>query len=139
MLAFEEVFLWSVFLSFVVAVIYRVLTKPAEIRKIKEDLKYFKDEANKAQKAGNTKKAQELMNEMMKQSSKQLRASMKPMFATLIIFALILGYLATTYKDLVVNLPFSVPFIGMELNWLGWYIIAAMPFTWIFRKALGVE
>ena len=139
MLPFQEVFIWSICLSFLVAVIYRVLTKPAEIRKIKEDMKHFKKEASKAQKAGDVKKSQEFMNEMMKQSSKQMKASMKPMFATLIIFALILGHLATTYADLVVNLPFYVPFIGTQLTWLYWYILATMPFTWIFRKALGVE
>jgi len=37
-----------------------------------------------------------------------------------------------------VKLPISVPFIGDELNWLGFYILIAMPLTWIFRKMLGV-
>lgn len=37
-----------------------------------------------------------------------------------------------------VDLPFSAPLVGDELNWLGFYIIIAMPLTYIFRKLLGV-
>mgnify|MGYP006270059653 CR=1 FL=1 len=37
-----------------------------------------------------------------------------------------------------VELPFSIPLAGSALNWLGFYIIIAMPLTFIFRKMLGV-
>lgn len=37
-----------------------------------------------------------------------------------------------------VELPFSIPLAGNALNWLGFYIIIAMPLTFIFRKMLGV-
>ncbi len=37
-----------------------------------------------------------------------------------------------------VDLPFSIPFAGGALNWLGFYILIAMPLTFIFRKMLGV-
>ncbi len=37
-----------------------------------------------------------------------------------------------------VDLPFAIPFAGGALNWLGFYIIIAMPLTFIFRKMLGV-
>lgn len=37
-----------------------------------------------------------------------------------------------------VPLPFSLPIIGDELNWLGFYILLAMPLTFAFRKALGI-
>jgi len=38
-----------------------------------------------------------------------------------------------------VALPFSIPFIGPALNWLGFYIIIAMPMTLILNKALGIQ
>lgn len=38
-----------------------------------------------------------------------------------------------------VPLPFSIPLAGTALNWLGFYILIAMPLTFIFRKALGVQ
>lgn len=37
-----------------------------------------------------------------------------------------------------VDLPFSIPFAGNALNWLGFYILIAMPLTYVFRKLLGV-
>ncbi len=37
-----------------------------------------------------------------------------------------------------IELPFSLPLAGDALNWLGFYIVIAMPLTFIFRKALGV-
>lgn len=37
-----------------------------------------------------------------------------------------------------VQLPLSIPLAGEALNWLGFYIIIAMPLTYIFRKLLGV-
>jgi len=38
-----------------------------------------------------------------------------------------------------VDLPFRLPFAGNTLNWLGFYIILAMPLTFLFRKLLGVN
>lgn len=38
-----------------------------------------------------------------------------------------------------IQLPVSIPFAGTALNWLGFYIIVAMPLTFIFRKLLGVN
>lgn len=37
-----------------------------------------------------------------------------------------------------VDLPFSIPLAGSALNWLGFYILIAMPLTYLFRKVLGV-
>ncbi|MFP4038327.1 MAG: EMC3/TMCO1 family protein [Candidatus Nanohaloarchaea archaeon] len=37
-----------------------------------------------------------------------------------------------------VPLPFSVWYIGGALNWLGFYILLAMPLTFAFRKGLGI-
>ncbi|MFB6147900.1 MAG: EMC3/TMCO1 family protein [Candidatus Nanohaloarchaea archaeon] len=37
-----------------------------------------------------------------------------------------------------IQLPFPIPFAGHALNWLGFYIVVAMPLTYVFRKLLGV-
>lgn len=37
------------------------------------------------------------------------------------------------------QLPFSIPFAGTALNWLGFYIIILMPLSILFRKLLGVQ
>lgn len=36
------------------------------------------------------------------------------------------------------KLPFTLPFIGDTLGWIGWYILVAIGFGQIFRKLLGV-
>lgn len=41
-------------------------------------------------------------------------------------------------NGIFVNLPFSLPLAGEALNWLGYYILVAMPLTFVFRKMLGV-
>ncbi|MFB6292395.1 MAG: EMC3/TMCO1 family protein [Candidatus Nanohaloarchaea archaeon] len=37
-----------------------------------------------------------------------------------------------------VKLPFTLPLVGSALNWLGFYILIAMPLTYGLRKVLGV-
>ena len=37
-----------------------------------------------------------------------------------------------------VPLPFSLWYVGGALNWLGFYILMAMPLTFAFRKMLGI-
>ena len=139
MLQFQEVFLISLRLSFVLAVLYRVLTKPAEMRRIKEDMKFLKEKVSSAQRAGNTEEAKRYSSDMMKASSQQFKASMKPMFASMIIFFFCLGWINTTYAEMFVTIPFALPFLGAQLNWFWWYLIITMPATMIFRKGLGVE
>lgn len=38
-----------------------------------------------------------------------------------------------------VHLPFGLPLAGDALEWLGFYIIFQLPFTFIFRRLLGVN
>lgn len=38
----------------------------------------------------------------------------------------------------IIETPFSLPFIGKTLGWLAWYILLSMPFTQFFRKLFGV-
>lgn len=47
------------------------------------------------------------------------------------------GYSASV-AAVFIPLPFSLWYIGGALNWLGFYIILAMPLTFAFRKMLGI-
>ena len=138
MLPFQEVLIVSVILSVIMSVIYRVLVNPEEIRKIKREMEFFKEKANKAQKAGNTEEMKKHSNEMLKVSGKQMGKTMKPMLASMVIFFIALTWMGTAYADVVVNLPFNM-FGFTELNWFWWYIVITFPCTILFRKALGVE
>jgi uncharacterized membrane protein (DUF106 family) len=44
-----------------------------------------------------------------------------------------------SFNGKFVNLPFSLPWIGGALNWLGFYILIAMPMTFALNKALGIQ
>lgn len=219
-LPYQEIFIWALIISFIISVIYRVFTKPGEIRQLKKDMKFYREKSKEAQKNKDTKKANEYMSEMMKLSQKQMKHNMKPMFITMGIVLVLLGFINNTYSGVVVEttridevtslgyfsyagfnhslrseklnetdirvaidtndnndfydekgylrdeiayientqwsvspqdmnrttmniitkLPFTIPILNWEyLNWLGWYILVTLPFTWIFRKFLGVE
>ena len=86
MLDFEIVFIASIALSFIIVIITRVLTNPEEIRKIKKDMKFYRDKVSEAQKAGDMAKVKQFTDGMMKASQKQLGHSMKPMFVSILIF-----------------------------------------------------
>jgi uncharacterized membrane protein (DUF106 family) len=55
------------------------------------------------------------------------------------------GFLSSTEGPVVgfngrfVPLPFSIPLAGEALNWLGFYILIAMPLTFVFNKLLGIQ
>ncbi|MBN2330639.1 MAG: DUF106 domain-containing protein [Candidatus Aenigmarchaeota archaeon] len=94
---FMGITLVSLGLSLLIAVIYRVLTKPDEVRKAKDDMKFYKNKMSEAQKAGDKQKANEYASEMMKASQLQMRHSMKPMMATMVLFLFLLGWLNGNY------------------------------------------
>lgn len=138
MLPFQDVLIVSLILSLVMSVIYRVLVNPEDIRKIKREMEFYREKVNKAQKSGNKGEVNKYTNEMLKMSGKQMGKTMRPMFASMIIFLVALSWLGSTYAEMMVNLPFSI-FGFTELNWFWWYLIITLPCTIVFRKALGVE
>jgi uncharacterized membrane protein (DUF106 family) len=101
---FMGITLISIALSLLISVIYRVLTKPDEVRKAKEDMKFYKNKMSEAQKAGDKEKANEYAGEMMRASQTQMKHSMKPMMATMLIFFLLLGWLNSNYGGVSANL-----------------------------------
>jgi uncharacterized membrane protein (DUF106 family) len=94
---FLAITLVSLGLSALITIIYRFLTKPGEIRKIKGDMKFYKGKMNEAKKAGDKAKMSEYASEMLKASQKQFRMSMKPMLVTMMMFLLLLGWLNSNF------------------------------------------
>jgi uncharacterized membrane protein (DUF106 family) len=145
---FIELFIWSLLLALVTALLYRFLTKPAEMRAAKQAMSELREKANRAQKAGDTKQASVLMSEMMKSNQKVFRMNMKPMMASMVIFFVVLGWLAATFETMAIALPFLLPMVTgafpfVELtssyNWFWWYLIVVIVGNFVFRKLLGVE
>jgi len=46
---------------------------------------------------------------------------------------------AAAFNGHFIPLPITLPWIGPALNWLGYYIIIAMPMTLILNKTLGIQ
>ena len=139
MTGFIDLTLISLAISFVIMVMYRFLTDPKEIKKIKAEIKHYKSLMNKAQKSGDTAGMQKYMGEMMKLNQQHLRHNMKPMLVSMVFVIVVLGYLKSSYSGFSISLPFALPFFGNEMSWFWWYVIISFASTLVFRKMLGVE
>ena len=128
------ILIYTLILSLVVSVIYKFLTNQDEMKKVKEEMKYFKDKADEAKKSGDMAKMNQYTNDMLKVSSQQFKHTMKPMFASMFVFIIVLGWFGVAFGEVLINTPFA----GFQLSWFYWYIIIAIPATMIFRKIMGV-
>ena len=97
MTPFITITLMSLGLSLAITIIYRILMNPDEVRKLKGDMKFYKEKMNEAKKAGDTAKMNDYASEMLKASQKQFGMSMKPMMATMLLFFMLLGWLNTSF------------------------------------------
>jgi uncharacterized membrane protein (DUF106 family) len=120
-------------------VITKLLTNQKEVKKIKNEMNFFKEKMNKAKKSGDVAKAEQYMNDMLKSSNKQLKHSLKPMMFSFIIFITAFQFFGAQYADLMVTLPVSIPFIGAEVNWFWWYLIVVMPSSIFLRKFFDIQ
>jgi uncharacterized membrane protein (DUF106 family) len=136
--AYQEIFILSLGLSLLMTLASKFLANQQEMKKAKKDMEFFRDKASKAQKAGDLKKSNEYMSEMMKASSRQFRLNMKPMMFSFLIVILAASWFGVTYGTAKIASPISIPFIGNGLNWFWWYVIIVLPFSTIFRKLLDV-
>ncbi|MBU0953521.1 MAG: hypothetical protein KKA90_03820 [Nanoarchaeota archaeon] len=110
-----ELVLYSLLLSFVLSLAYRFLTNPEHLRQSKANVKIFREKMNDAKKAGNTQEMNKYLSEMMKANQVQMKANMKPMIASMIIFFIALGFLASFGPSVVAEpqdnmLQFGEPF-----------------------------
>ena len=133
----EEILLVSAII-FVTSLIYRFLINQNEVRELKTRQKEKQERIKEVQKT-NPNEANQLMNDMLKLSQKQMKMTMKPMMASLLIFVLVLPILPGLFPGTIVNLPFALPYFGSDFGWLAWYFVLSLPLNTLFRKVLGVE
>lgn len=102
-----------------------VKTLRGDIKKINKEMKESKEDA---------KKLNELMNKSFEIQKKMMGQTMKP---TMISSVAVLGafyFLSTFYSETTLLLPFSLPFIGNTLGWIGIYILVSIISSIVFRK-----
>lgn len=136
---YQEVMVISIFLALFSVLLSKFLANQEVLKKAKEEIELYRKKSTEAQKEGDMKKANKYMSEMMKASQKQMRENMKPMMFSFIMFILAFSWLDANYSDLLVSLPFTVPFLGKEINWFWWYLIIIIPMSMFFRKILDVQ
>jgi uncharacterized membrane protein (DUF106 family) len=49
------------------------------------------------------------------------------------------GLQSVRFDELMVMMPFGIPFLGTHLNWFWWYFIIVLPTNFGFRKILDVQ
>jgi uncharacterized membrane protein (DUF106 family) len=129
----------SVLMSMGSVLISRFIGDQDAVKNLKREMKSLNDKVKKAQKAGNTAEMNRHSSDLMKLSGKQFQLNMKPMMFSMFMFFIIFGFFSTYYAELVVPVPFNIPFIGNQLGWFHWYIIIVLPMSFMFRKLLSVE
>lgn len=134
-----EILLWCIGLSSLMIIITKILTDQKEIKMIKNEMQFFKEKMNNAKKSGDAAKAEQFMGDMLKSSNKQLKHTMKPLFVSMLVFITAFQFLGAQYADVIVTLPISLPFLGMELNWFWWYLIVIMPSSIFLRRFFDVQ
>ncbi len=102
----------------------------AETKKISKEMKEFKQD---------TKKVNELMSKSFEIQKKMMGQTMKPMMFSSVVVLCVFFLLSTFCSDgTLIQLPFSLPFIGNGLGWLGIYIIVSIISSLIFRKVFDL-
>lgn len=126
----------AILLTSLSTVFYRFLVDQNKVREIKAKIGELNKQAKRPEEPEQAKAA---MGEMLKLQNSQMKMSMKPMIATLLIVAIILPWMATAFTGTVAQLPVNLPYFGPDFGWLMWYFVVSIPATQISRKLMGVE
>lgn len=129
----------SILLTIIVVLINKFSVDKKVMREMKDKMSGIRESLTKAQKEGNTEQANKFLASMMEANNKYMRYSFKAMVISLIVLSLFLPWLRYKYSALVTALPFTLPFIGSQIGWVGWYILASFAIGWVIRKIVEGE
>ena len=105
-----SLFLISFIISLAVTIIYKYVTNQAVLKSIKEELKDLQKLSREAQKAGDTKKMNEINKKLLQKNALYMKHSMRSTLITIIPLFLVYAWLGAhyTYQPLVPNQVFNV-------------------------------
>ncbi len=133
-----SLFIVSVFLTILILVLGRVFTNRKLIKEVKDRMEQIRENLTQAQKEGKTDVANEHLKELMKVNNTYMKQTFKLLIISLVIISLFWPWMKFRYEGLTVAaLPFSLPVIGTQLGWIGWYILVSFTIGWVLRKVLG--
>lgn len=128
----------SVLISLFFAALYKFLVPREKAAALKKELQEIREKMAAAKKAKDEKEMKALMGRSLAASNAQMMMNMKPLMASMILVFVALPWFSWAYPNVRFELPFKL-LVWDHVSWLGLYIIASLPATFIFRKLLGVD
>jgi len=133
-----SLFIISAFITLLTTFINKLLTDTKLVSELKESMDDIREKLTDAQKSGNKDEVSKFLDEMMSLNSKYMKHAYKTLIVSLILIAIFLPWVKQTYGGMAVaNLPFNVPLVGSNLNWIFWYILVSFTIGWVVRKVFG--
>ena len=127
----------SAMLSLAISLVQKFATDQVLMKELKKELKSLQQKIKEHK--DNPEKVKEINSKLMSTNAKYMKQSFRPLLITMIPFLIIFKLLRDAYTGItVVLLPFTLPYIGNDLGWLGTYFISSILFTTVFRKLLKV-
>ncbi len=99
--SFLSVLLVSITVSLIISLLYLVLVDREEYNRIRERQKEIQEKVKEAQDNDEMEKANKLMKESFSMQKKFMKASVKPMIASMFIFFLIVPWILTTFSPVI--------------------------------------
>lgn len=96
--------IFGILIVVIINIFYKILINQKEAKELKERVRLLNDEMKQARKAGEMEKYKQLTGDTMKENSKLMRMTMKPMLVSFIIVIIFLPWLAAphVYGDIFV-------------------------------------
>lgn len=148
MAAIAEVLVFTVAVTAVYTLIARAVVNIDELRKVREELRFYQDKSKEARKRGDLSKANEHLKEMMKVNQKMFRLNIKPLLVSLVVFFLALAFLRANYTAVTLQLPATLPLLSPSfpfivlrdsIGWFWWYVFVSLSATLTLRKLVGLQ
>jgi uncharacterized membrane protein (DUF106 family) len=147
-------FIWSwpgIFAVFVVSIVVGLvsvsgqyfLVDQKKLKRMREEFSDYQKKLLQAKKSGSKKEIRKLETKgkrIKQQQAEMTGMTMKPMFLTIIPIMIFFGWVRSqpVAANLVIDLPFTLPYFGDTLGWLGWYILCSFFFSQTMRKVLDM-
>ena len=149
---FGSIWDWpGIYAVFVVAIIVGVISVSGQyflvdqekVKRIRKESSEFQKRLIAAQKSGNKKELRKMearKKKVQQQQAEMTGMTMKPMMLTFVPIIVFFGWVRAQPEalELVIDLPFTLPYFGDTLGWLGWYILCSFFFTQTLRKLLDM-
>jgi uncharacterized membrane protein (DUF106 family) len=128
-----SILFFSILMSIITLILSKILINKDTVKEIKAKMNELKNEIKKAKKENNTKVVLNNLKEMINLQNMYLKENMKVFVISLVIGLIFLIYMSTKYANVSLNLPF----LGININWIYWYIITSLITSIIIRKIVG--